>query len=290
MTNWSKSDIPDQQGRTVVITGANSGLGEQAAKALGAAGATVILACRSLEKAEPVAAAIGPNASVRKLDLADLSSVREFADGIDTVDVLINNAGVMAVPKGRTADGFEMQFGTNHLGHFALTGLLLPRITERVVTVSSFAHAVGKIDLDDLNYDRRRYERWSAYGQSKLANLLFGFELARKLGRSGSTVSSMVAHPGYANTELQSHTQSVYDLLMKVGGLFAQSAAGGALPELYAATSPDAASGAFYGPNGFGGMRGAPTLSKSMPKARDEGVASALWIASEKLTGVSYAI
>ncbi|MCP2174906.1 oxidoreductase [Williamsia maris] len=290
MTNWSSKDIPDQQGRTVVITGANSGLGEQAAKALGAAGATVILACRTVDKAKPVASAIGPNASVAELDLADLASVRRFADGIDTVDVLINNAGVMAVPKKRTADGFEMQFGTNHLGHFALTGLLLPKITDRVVTVSSFAHILGKIDLDDLNYDHRRYERWSAYGQSKLANLLFGFELARKLGRSGSAVSSMVAHPGYATTGLQSHTQSIYDRIMKVTNLVGQSAADGALPELYAAASPDAASGAFYGPSGFGGMRGAPTLTKAMPKARDEGVAQALWIASEKLTGVTYGI
>ncbi|GGF36567.1 putative short-chain dehydrogenase/reductase [Williamsia phyllosphaerae] len=274
----------------MVITGANSGLGEQAAKALGAAGATVILACRTVEKAKPVAAAIGSNASVAELDLADLASVRRFADGIDTVDVLINNAGVMAVPKKRTADGFEMQFGTNHLGHFALTGLLLPKITDRVVTVSSFAHVLGKIDLDDLNYDHRRYERWSAYGQSKLANLLFGFELARKLGRSGSAVSSMVAHPGYARTELQSHTQSIYDRIMKVTNLIGQSAADGALPELYAAASPDAASGAFYGPSGLGGLRGAPTLTKAMPKARDEGVAQALWLASEKLTGVSYDI
>lgn len=274
----------------MVITGANSGLGEQAATALGAAGATVILACRTVDKAKPVASAIGPNASVAELDLADLASVRRFADGIDAVDVLINNAGVMAVPKKRTADGFEMQFGTNHLGHFALTGLLLPKITDRVVTVSSFAHILGKIDLDDLNYDHRRYERWSAYGQSKLANLLFGFELARKLGRSGSAVSSMVAHPGYATTGLQSHTQSIYDRIMKVTNLVGQSAADGALPELYAAASPDAASGAFYGPSGFGGMRGAPTLTKAMPKARDEGVAQALWIASEKLTGVTYGI
>ncbi len=274
----------------MIITGANSGLGEQAAKALGAAGANVILACRSLEKAEPVAAAIGPNASVAQLDLADLASVRRFAEGIDTIDVLINNAGVMAVPMKRTADGFEMQFGTNHLGHFALTGLLLPKITERVVTVSSFMHVLGKIHLEDLNYEHRRYERWLAYGQSKLANLMFGFELARKLGRSGSTVSSTIAHPGYANTELQSHTQSIYDRLMKVGGLFAQSAAGGALPELYAATSPDSANGAFYGPSKLGGMRGAPTLSKSLPKARDEGVAQGLWAALEKLTGVSYNI
>ncbi|KQS00602.1 short-chain dehydrogenase [Williamsia sp. Leaf354] len=288
MSTWSTNDIPDQTGRTVVITGANSGLGAQAAKALGAAGATVILACRTVSKAEPVAAEIGPNASVAALDLADLSSVRAFAARVDHLDVLINNAGVMAVPKSRTADGFEMQFGTNHLGHFALTGLLLPKITDRVVTVSSFAHAIGKIDLDDLNYDRRRYERWSAYGQSKLANLMFAFELARKLGRSGSAVSSMCAHPGYASTNLQSHTESFYDRFMKLSNLVAQSAADGALPELYAASSPEAASGAFYGPRGLGGLRGAPTLTKPLPKARNESVAQSLWVASEKLTGVTF--
>ncbi|GAA2054138.1 oxidoreductase [Williamsia deligens] len=288
---WTAKDIPDQTGRTFVITGANSGLGAEAAKAIGAAGGSVILACRSTEKAQPVAREIGANATVARLDLADLSSVREFADTVEKVDVLVNNAGVMAVPKGRTADGFEMQFGTNHLGHFALTGLLLPKIADRVVTVSSFAHATGKIDLDDLNYDRRRYERWTAYGQSKLANLHFAFELARRLGRSGSTVSSMAAHPGYASTNLQSHTESVYDRIMSLTNrLVGQSASNGALPELYAATSPDAASGAFYGPKDLGGLRGAPTLTKPFSKARDESVSQALWIASEKLTGVTYDI
>lgn len=274
-----------------MITGANSGLGAETAKAVGAAGGTVILACRSVEKAGPVAQEIGPNATVARVDLADLSSVREFAAGVEKVDVLVNNAGVMGVPKSRTADGFEMQFGTNHLGHFALTGLLLPKITDRVVTVSSFAHATGRIALDDLNYDRRRYERWTAYGQSKLANLHFAFELARRLGRSGSGVGSMAAHPGYASTNLQSHTESFYDRIMAVTNrLIGQSAANGALPELYAATSPDAASGAFYGPKDLGGLRGAPVLTTPFAKARDESVSRELWTISEELTGVTVEI
>ncbi|MBT0566380.1 oxidoreductase [Williamsia sp. CHRR-6] len=288
MAKWTTNDIPDQTGRTVLITGANSGLGEQTARALGAKGATVIMACRTVSKAEPIAAAIGANASVVPLDLADLGSVRALAASIDSIDVLVNNAGVMAVPEMRTADGFEMQFGTNHLGHFALTGLLLPKITQRVVTVSSTMASIGAIQLDDLNFQRRRYDRWGAYGQSKLANLMFGLELARRLGRSGSPVASMIAHPGYASTGLQSHTQSWQDVMMKVGDLFAQSAAAGALPQLYAATSPAAASGAYYGPSGIGGLRGSPKQVNPIARARDEAVAGSLWSASEDLTKVTF--
>lgn len=288
MGKWTANDIGDQTGRTFVVTGANSGLGAEAATALGAAGATVVLACRNVDKAAPVAARIGSNAQVRRLDLADLASVREFAAGVDTVDVLINNAGVMAVPKATTADGFEMQFGTNHLGHFALTGLLLDRITDRVVTMSSLMHRIGSINLDDPNWQRRRYSRWPAYGQSKLANLLFAYELDRRLSASGSLVKSLAAHPGYASTGLQGHTQSIWDRLMGVGNLFAQSAAMGALPELYAATASAAVSGSYIGPDGPFEQRGHPTVVGSNGRSHDRAVAASLWAESERLTGVGY--
>ena len=288
MAKWTARDIADQTGRTVVVTGANSGLGAEAAKALGAAGATVILACRNVDKAAPVAAAIGANAEVRRLDLADLSSVRDFAAGVDTVDVLINNAGVMGVPQSTTADGFEMQFGTNHLGHFALTGLLLDRVTDRVVTMSSLMHRIGSINVDDPNWQHRRYGRWPAYGQSKLANLMFAYELDRRLAAAGSTVKSLAAHPGYASTGLQGHTQSVWDRLMGVGNLFAQSAEMGALPELYAATAPSAVSGSYLGPDGPFEQRGYPKVVGSSGKSRDRAVAASLWGLSERITGVTY--
>ncbi|GAA4489465.1 oxidoreductase [Rhodococcus olei] len=288
MSTWTARDITDQTGRTVVVTGANSGLGAETAKALGAAGATVILACRNVDKAAPVAAAIGANAQVRRLDLADLASVREFAAGVDSVDVLINNAGVMAVPKSTTAEGFEMQFGTNHLGHFALTGLLLDRITDRVVTMSSLMHRFGSINLDDLNWERRRYSRWPAYGQSKLANLMFAYELDRRLTAAGSTVKSLAAHPGYAATGLQGHTQSLWDRFMGIGNLFAQSAEMGALPELYAATVDSVSSGTFIGPDGPFEQRGYPRVVGSSGKSHDRAAAASLWGESERLTGVTY--
>ncbi|WP_185981800.1 oxidoreductase [Skermania sp. ID1734] len=289
MTNWTSADIPDQKGRTFVVTGANSGLGEVAARALAAAGADVILACRDTVKGQRVARSIGGSAQVRELDLANLASVRAFASAVDRCDVLINNAGVMAVPKRQTADGFEMQIGTNHLGHFALTGLLLPKITDRVVTVSSGAHNAGRIDLADLNYEHRRYERWTAYGQSKLANLLFAFELQRRLDAAGSAIKSVAAHPGYASTNLQSHTESVMDALMALGNRFlAQSAEMGALPELYAATSPDAVGGGYYGPGQMFGMRGYPAPSSCSSQAKDAETAARLWTLSEDLTGVTF--
>ncbi|MGW4737344.1 oxidoreductase [Nocardia xishanensis] len=289
MTRWDTSNIPDQSGRTFIVTGANSGLGAVAARALAEAGADVVLACRNVAKGERVAAEIGDRATVRELDLADLSSVRAFAESVDSVDVLINNAGVMAVPLGRTADGFEMQVGTNHLGHFALTGLLLDKISDRVVTVSSGAHAIGKIDLDDLNWERRKYQRWAAYGQAKLANLMFAYELQRRLTAAGSAKISVAAHPGYAATELQSHTESLLDPIMSIGNrIFAQSAEMGALPELYAATVTPIEPGAFYGPTGLGGMRGYPGTSGSTKLSRDEAVARGLWELSEKLTGITY--
>lgn len=290
MTKWTAGDIPDQQGRTFIVTGANSGLGEVAARALGAAGATVVLACRDTVKGEAVAREIGANASVRQLDLADLSSVREFAAGVDGADVLVNNAGVMAVPLRRTADGFEMQIGTNHLGHFALTGLVLDRIRDRVVTMSSGFHVLGTIDLDDLNWQRRRYRRWAAYGQSKLANLLFTYELQRRLSRAGSSVRALAAHPGYASTNLQAHTESVQDKVMAVGNrVFAQSAQMGALPMLYAATVTDVNGGSYYGPDGPFEQRGYPEVVHSNKKSTDRTVAQGLWDLSEELTGVRYA-
>jgi NAD(P)-dependent dehydrogenase (short-subunit alcohol dehydrogenase family) len=289
MTKWTAADIPDQQGRTFVVTGANSGLGEVAAVALAGAGADVILACRNTSKGERVAARIGERAQVRRLDLSDLSSVREFADSVEKADVLINNAGVMAVPYGTTADGFEMQIGTNHLGHFALTGLLLGKITDRVVTLSSDAHNWGSVDLDDLNWKKRKYRRWAAYGQSKVANLLFTYELQRRLSKAGSSVKAVAAHPGYAATGLQSHTQSIMDRLMAVTNrLVAQSAEMGALPELYAATAPEVEGGAYYGPDGFRQMRGYPRRVGSNKESRDEVLAGKLWDLSEQLTGVKY--
>ncbi|SNS40595.1 oxidoreductase [Rhodococcoides kyotonense] len=286
---WTASDIADQSGRRFIVTGANSGLGEVTARALGAAGADVVLACRDTRKGDSVARSIGPRVHARRLDLADLTSVREFAHTVESVDVLINNAGVMAIPSRRTSDGFEMQFGTNHLGHFALTGLLLPRITDRVVTMSSGLHQIGKIDLTDVNYDRRPYRRWAAYGQSKLANLMFALELDRRLAAAGSSVKSLAAHPGYARTNLQAHTESIQDKVLGVGNrLFAQSAEMGALPELYAATSPDVTSGLYIGPDGPFEQRGYPRIVGYSARARDRAVAAGLWEKSEELTGVTY--
>jgi NAD(P)-dependent dehydrogenase (short-subunit alcohol dehydrogenase family) len=290
MTKWTVADIPDQAGRTAVVTGANSGLGAATALALASAGARVVLACRNTEKGEAVAADMPGSPEVRRLDLADLSSVREFAAGLTgPIDVLVNNAGVMALPQRRTADGFEMQVGTNHLGHFALTGLLLDRITDRVVTVSSALHKSGRINVADLNYEQRRYGRWAAYGQSKLANLMFALELQRRLSAAGSTVRSMAAHPGYASTELQGHTESFQDKVMVLGNrLLAQPAAGGALPSLYAATLLDLPGGSYVGPGGLMEMRGSPALSKPSKGAQDLRMAAELWELSTKLTGVTY--
>jgi NAD(P)-dependent dehydrogenase (short-subunit alcohol dehydrogenase family) len=273
-----------------VITGANSGIGEGAAKALAAAGARVVLAVRDTKKGEAAAAKMSGTTEVRRLDLSDLSSVRAFATAWEgPIDLLINNAGVMATPLTRTADGFELQIGTNHLGHFALTNLLLPSVTDRVVSVSSMAHTIGKINLDDLNWERRRYRRWGAYGQSKLANLLFSSELQRRLAAADSPVIATAAHPGYASTHLQSHTGStVQGLTMAIlNPLIAQSADGGALPTLYAATA-DVHGDSFAGPSGLHGMRGAPKLVGRSAAARNPETAAALWKLSEQLTETSF--
>jgi NAD(P)-dependent dehydrogenase (short-subunit alcohol dehydrogenase family) len=287
---WTAQDIPQQDGRTFVITGANSGIGLEAARALGAAGAHVVVACRDTSKGEHAVAELDGDFDVRRLDLADLSSVHAFADALDCdVDVLINNAGVMAVPRAKTVDGFELQLGTNHLGHFALTGLLLARIRDRVVTISSQAHRTGRINFGDLQSERH-YHRWIAYGQSKLANLLFMMELQRRLDAAGSPLRSVAAHPGYSATNLQFHTQSIQDQLMSVANkLIAQSAAMGALPTLYAATA-DVPGAAYIGPDGLFEQRGHPKLVDMSGAAKNADNARRLWELSEELTGVSFAL
>ena len=290
MTISSTTHIPDMAGRSVIVTGANSGIGRAAAHALAAAGARVILAVRSTDKGEQAAAAMPGKTEVRRLDLASLASVREFAAAWDgDIDLLINNAGVMATPLSRTADGFELQFGTNHLGHFALTDLLLERITGRVVTVSSTGHRMGAIDFDDLNWERKTYRTWRAYGQSKLANLLFTAELQRRLTAAGSGVLAMAAHPGYAATNLQFHSGSrVFDVIGAVGNrLLAQDEEAGALPTLYAAVA-DVPGNSYAGPDGFMEQRGAPKLVGRSNAAKDADVARRLWDASEELTGVRF--
>jgi NAD(P)-dependent dehydrogenase (short-subunit alcohol dehydrogenase family) len=287
---WSTQDIPDQSGRTAIVTGANSGIGRGAATALAAHGARVVLAVRNVEKGASAAAGMPGKVEVRPLDLADLASVRAFAESWDgEIDLLINNAGVMIPPLSRTADGFEMQFGTNHLGHFALTNLLLEHVTGRVVTVSSTGHRMGTIDFDDLNWERKPYRAWRAYGQSKLANLLFTAELQRRLTAAGSSVLANAAHPGYASTNLQFHSGSGWmDRISVIGNrLIAQDENGGALPTLYAAVA-DVGGNSFAGPAGFMEQRGAPKLVGRTKAAQDTGVARRLWDVSEQLTGVSF--
>jgi NAD(P)-dependent dehydrogenase (short-subunit alcohol dehydrogenase family) len=293
MPDFTASDIPDLSGKTVIITGANSGIGHAAATALAGKGAQVVLAVRDQAKGEVAAATIPGTTEVRRLDLASLDSVRAFAAAWQgDIDLLINNAGVMIPPLTRTADGSELQFGTNHLGHFALTNLLLPQVTGRVVTVSSDAHRSGAIDFDDLNWERKRYRPWRAYSQSKLANLLFTSELQRRLSQAGSPVKATAAHPGYAATNLQSHSGSrlMAFAMEQVGNrVLAQDAAGGALPTLYAAVA-DIPGDSFAGPSGpFGlGLRGAPKLVARSAAARDGEAARRLWLVSEELTGVSF--
>jgi NAD(P)-dependent dehydrogenase (short-subunit alcohol dehydrogenase family) len=297
---WDVQDIPDQTGRTAIVTGANSGLGLVTARELARAGASVVMACRNMEKGhaaiEELRAAV-PEAQVQldELDLASLASVRGFAERFrathDGLDLLINNAGVMAPPRRRTADGFELQFGTNHLGHFALTNALLEQMEgtddARVVTLSSTAHKMGRINFDNLNGDRH-YFRWNAYGQSKLANLLFMLELDRRLRGSGSTVKSLAAHPGYAATNLQSAAAPMVDrLVMKVStAVIAQNDEMGALPTLYAATQPGLEGGTYVGPGGFQEQRGHPKIVQPSGRARDPETARRLWEVSERMTAV----
>src|ERR687891_1647024 len=290
MPSFTTADLPDMTGRSVIVTGANSGIGRAAAHALADAGARVVLAVRNLDKGRAAAATMPGHPEVRALDLASLASVRDFAAAWDgEIDLLINNAGVMVPPLTRTADGFELQFGTNHLGHFALTNLLLEHVTGRVVTMSSSGYRLGAIDFDDLQWQRRRYKRWRAYGQSKLANLLFTAELQRKLIGAGSSVKATAAHPGYAATNLQFHSGNrVMDALSWVGNhVLAQDADGGALPTLYAAVS-DIPGNSFAGPSGFLGWRGGAKLVKRTAAAEDVDVARRLWETSEQLTDVRF--
>jgi len=288
MTRWTAADVPDQHGRTVVVTGANSGLGAEVTRVLAGAGARVIMACRDPDRARAVAAAIAGDTEVRSLDLADLASVRAFADGLDgELDVLINNAGVMAVPKDTTANGFERHIGINHLGPFALTGLLVNRVRDRVVTVSSGLHVLGRIRAD-LNWEHRRYQRWLAYAQSKLANLLFAYELQRRLAGAGRRTVSVATHPGVAATEGQRRDTSLQGKLLAGGA--AQSPEMGALPVLYAATAPGVEGSACVGPDGFMQRNGYPTLVRSSRRSRDPVLAAGLWERSERLTGVHYVI
>ena len=298
--SWSTEDIPDQSGRTAVVTGANSGLGLVAASELARGGARVIMAVRSTDKGDAALEEIRgevPQADleVRPLDLSSLESTRAFAAGFgeDGLDLLINNAGIMMTPQQTTHDGFELQFGTNHLGHFALTGLLLGAVQAadagRVVTLSSIEHKSGHIEFDDLQSEHG-YAPRKAYQQSKLANALFGIELDRRLKVAGSKAISVLAHPGYSATNLQSTGPTgVMKRLMSVSNrLVAQSADKGALPTLYAATAPGVEGGDYYGPDGFMEMRGSPTHVNAIPEARDPDVGRRLWEVSEELTGVRY--
>ena len=299
---WTEEDIPDQTGRVAVVTGANTGLGLETGRALANRGATVVLAVRSTDKGQAAVEEIhskapGAALQVLELDLASLASVRSAAERLGSdhqqIDLLINNAGVMSTPRRMTADGFELQFGTNHLGHFALTGLLLDRLLpaegSRIVTVSSVGHRIrSRIDFDDLHAERG-YNRIAAYGRSKLANLLFTYELQRRLEQAGAKTIALAAHPGGSNTELGRHMPGGR-LLRPLMGLIAQSAAMGALTTLRAATDPEAEGGQYYGPGGFRETRGHPVLVSSSELSHDAELQSRLWAVSEELTQVGYPV
>jgi NAD(P)-dependent dehydrogenase (short-subunit alcohol dehydrogenase family) len=286
MTSWTAADLPSFAGRTAIVTGANSGLGAVTARELARVGASVILAVRNTDKGKVAARDMKGKVQVRPLDLQDLASVRRFADGIDAVDILVNNAGIMAVPRAVTADGFESQIGTNHLGHFALTNLLLPKVTDRVVTVSSLMHWMGYVSLRDLNWTSRPYSAWVAYGQSKLANLLFTSELQRRLEAAGSPLRAVAAHPGYSHTNLQGQTgRKLGDALMTFGNRLASDADFGARQTLYA-IAQDVPGNSFIGPSfGVGGP--SRRVGRS-PLAKRTGTAGALWELSERLTETKF--
>jgi NAD(P)-dependent dehydrogenase (short-subunit alcohol dehydrogenase family) len=306
MGSWRLADVPSLDGRTAVVTGANSGIGFEAASMLAARGARVILACRDphrgKEAVERLLARVPrADAELQPLDLASLSSVRSFADGLcarlDGLDLLVNNAGIMAIPRRETADGFEMQIGTNHLGHFALTARLWPllraRAGARVVNVSSMAHRMGRIAFDDL-HGRLSYQRWRSYGQSKLANLLFTFELDRRVRTAKIAVGAVAAHPGYSATNLQATSaqdSAFAEWFMGLGNsLVAQSAEAGAWPTVYAAAMPDVASGDYIGPGGWLEMGGPPRTVQANAAARDPDAARRLWELSEQETGETFAV
>ena len=295
--DWTQHDIPSQSGRLAIITGANSGIGLETARELARQGAKVVLACRSEARAttaiQDILAEL-PQARLEfmRLDLADLEQVREFAAAVherfDHLDLLINNAGVMVPPAGKTTQGYELQFGINHLGHFALTGQLLDLLMAtpgaRIVNVSSLAHRQGKMDFDDLDFEARGYKPAAAYGQSKLANLLFTFELTRRLEQRGAKVIVAAAHPGWTQTNLQKHAR----WLRWFNPLMGMQPIGGALPTLRAATAPGVESGDYYGPKGFYEMRGAPKKAGINKAAKNEADATRLWNVSEERTGVRY--
>jgi NAD(P)-dependent dehydrogenase (short-subunit alcohol dehydrogenase family) len=305
MADWTEALIPDQTGCVVLVTGANSGIGLEAARMLAQRGAQVVLACRTRSKADAARASIladAPTAdvSIIDLDLSSLASTQEaaaeFGERFDRLDLLLNNAGVMATPYQRTVDGFELQFATNHLGHFALTGHLLPTLlatpASRVVNVSSLAHRMGKIDFDDLQSERK-YRAWGAYGQSKLANLLFTFELQRRLAAIGADTIAVAAHPGISDTNLAGSSGGIAGKLMSLtkplAKVFSQDSHAGALPTLRAATDPAVRGGEYYGPDGFMEQRGTPKRVESTSAAKDPAVAERLWHVSVELTGVPFA-
>ena len=304
--HWTAKDIPPLEGKVALVTGANSGLGYYTALELARKGACVIMACRSPERARLALERIqgevrGAQAEVLALDLASLASIQACAESVESkfgrLDILVNNAGVMAIPRRVTVDGFEMQFGANHLGHFALTGRLLAAVEAapagRVVTVSSLMHQYGKMDFGDL-MGEKEYDPWRAYSQSKLANLLFAYELQRRLAAHHSAARSLAAHPGYAATNLQYVSAEMKGSRLERWGnwlantLFAQPAARGALPQLYAATAPEAEGGAFTGPDGWGGARGYPKVVRSSARSYDTEAARRLWQISETLTGMAF--
>ena len=294
---WDINDIADQKGRVAIVTGSSSGIGFETARVLALKNATVIVAVRNLSKGQAAADKIigeyqHANVTVMQLDLADLASVRtfatEFKQQYSRLDLLINNAGVMVPPHSQTRDGFELQLGTNHFGHFALTGLLIDLIKQtpnsRVVNVSSAAHAWGKLDFEDLQWEKRKYKKWQAYGDSKIANLYFTYELQRRLGNGNAHVTVAAAHPGWTATDLQRNTL----LASGLNYFFAQQIDMGALPTLYAATSPDVEGAGYYGPSGFREMKGYPKRVESIPLSHDREIAEKLWAVSEKLTGVEF--
>jgi NAD(P)-dependent dehydrogenase (short-subunit alcohol dehydrogenase family) len=308
VAKWTADDIPDQSGRTVLVTGANSGLGLHTARALVARGARVLMACRSPERGDAAVqetneeAAGGGTAELVVLDLSDLASVHSAASEVrartgDALDVLVNNAGVMATPHQTTKDGFELQLGTNHLGHAALTWLLMPALRQRpgarVVTVSSTLHNRGGLDVTDLNFERRRYDAWASYAQSKTANLLFAFELDRRARAAGLDLLSLAAHPGLSDTELMGNMMRsrgaglISTVVDKAVGLVSQPAQRGALPQLYAATAPGVDGGQFWGPDGFQQLRGNPKPVRASRQASDPGTAARVWELTAELTGVT---
>ncbi len=284
--HWTAAELPDLSGRAVVVTGASSGLGISTTRELARAGARVVLAVRDVAKGEEVARTVQGRTEVRQLELTSLASIRKFADAwTGDLDILVNNAGIMLVPEGRTEDGFELQIGTNHLGHFALTNLLLPHITDRVVTISSPLHARGRIDVDDLNWERRPYNADRAYADSKQANVLFTLELQRRLTAKGSSVRAVSAHPGIARTNLGAHLSGFRSAVAAVGRIIAQDVEHGALPTLYAATQ-EIPGNSLVGPNGFSHLRGYPEVVQPSKASQDSELAARLWARSAELTKV----